>query len=197
MSCVDKLFRVLFLFYYNKGVLTKRQKEILGFIGSFQQRKGYSPSLDEIRKKFHLASSSTAHFHVARLNDLGYITKETRGPRSISVISQGTASGLMVVRDDPDTALYRAGFDAPRLDLSVSDRVSAAEMDKPAQHSLPHNKVILGDAIAGMKKLPDESCDIIIADPPYNVGKDFGNNTDRRELGDYLTLSNMVQCVDA
>jgi DNA modification methylase len=33
------------------------------------------------------------------------------------------------------------------------------------------NTVIYGDAIQEMRKLPDNSVDIIIADPPYNVSK--------------------------
>lgn len=45
------------------------------------------------------------------------------------------------------------------------------------------------DCIKGLKKLPDESCDIIIADPPYNIGKDFGNDTDKKELSEYVKWS--------
>ena len=52
--------------------------------------------------------------------------------------------------------------------------------------NLPLNKIILGDSIKELKKLPDASCDVIIIDPPYNVGKDFGNNIDRRELKEYV-----------
>ncbi|MDP2860815.1 MAG: transcriptional repressor LexA [bacterium] len=51
---------------------------------------------------------------------------------------------------------------------------------------LPKNKIILGDALIELKKLPDESCDVVIVDPPYNIGKDFGNNIDKRELIDYV-----------
>ena len=51
---------------------------------------------------------------------------------------------------------------------------------------LPLNKIIMGDALAELKKLPNESCDVAIIDPPYNIGKNFGNNIDRRELGDYV-----------
>ena len=40
------------------------------------------------------------------------------------------------------------------------------------------NKIHLGDFIEAVKGLPDESVDIVIADPPYNIGKDFGNNFD-------------------
>jgi len=52
---------------------------------------------------------------------------------------------------------------------------------------LPLNKIILGDAVKELKKLPNESCDVIIIDPPYNIGKDFGNNLDKRKLNDYVS----------
>jgi len=52
---------------------------------------------------------------------------------------------------------------------------------------LPLNKIILGDAVSELKKLPDESCDAVIIDPPYNIGKDFGNNLDKRELSEYVS----------
>ena len=42
------------------------------------------------------------------------------------------------------------------------------------------------DALAGLKQLPASSAQIIIADPPYNIGKDFGNNKDDMEFEDYL-----------
>lgn len=34
-------------------------------------------------------------------------------------------------------------------------------------------KIIQGDALIELKKLPSESVDLIFADPPYNIGKDF------------------------
>lgn len=42
------------------------------------------------------------------------------------------------------------------------------------------------DCIEGMKKLEDWCADIIICDPPYNIGKDFGNDSDKQKMGDYL-----------
>ncbi|MDR0942417.1 MAG: site-specific DNA-methyltransferase [Holosporales bacterium] len=48
------------------------------------------------------------------------------------------------------------------------------------------NKIHLQDCIVGVKELPDNSMDIIIADPPYNIGKDFGNDSDRRNDRDYI-----------
>ncbi|NQV12905.1 MAG: transcriptional repressor LexA [Parcubacteria group bacterium] len=70
-------------------MLTKRQKEVFDFVKGYQKRKGYSPALEEIRKKFKLASVSTAHFHISKLRDLGYLAKEKNKPRSINVIDDG------------------------------------------------------------------------------------------------------------
>ena len=49
------------------------------------------------------------------------------------------------------------------------------------------NVILKNDCIEGMKQLPNESTDIVIADPPYNIGKDFGNNSDKQKMDDYLT----------
>jgi site-specific DNA-methyltransferase (adenine-specific) len=48
------------------------------------------------------------------------------------------------------------------------------------------NRVYQYDCCVGMKLCEDNSCDIIIANPPYNIGKDFGNNKDNMLLQDYL-----------
>ena len=71
-------------------MVTKRQKEVLDFITGYQKRKGYSPSLDEIRKKLKLSSVSTAHFHVSKLRDLGLLSKEENKPRSIEAFGRET-----------------------------------------------------------------------------------------------------------
>ena len=36
------------------------------------------------------------------------------------------------------------------------------------------NTIFNKDCIAGMKEIPDDTFDLIIADPPYNLNKDFG-----------------------
>lgn len=45
------------------------------------------------------------------------------------------------------------------------------------------NKLLVGDCIQEMSKLPDGCSQLIIADPPYNLGKDFGEwkEVERRE----------------
>ena len=39
--------------------------------------------------------------------------------------------------------------------------------------------VICGDSISVLKRVNDKSINLIFADPPYNIGKDFGNNIDK------------------
>lgn len=46
-----------------------------------------------------------------------------------------------------------------------------------------------GDALELLSAIPDESVDVIIADPPYNLGKDYGNNHDLKGFEDYLEFS--------
>ena len=54
---------------------------------------------------------------------------------------------------------------------------------------LEKNKIHLIDVLDGLKQLDSETAQIIVIDPPYNIGKDFGsfgNNGDKRELEEYL-----------
>lgn len=44
-----------------------------------------------------------------------------------------------------------------------------------------NSKIILGNAIDVLSSLPDESVDLIFADPPYNIGKNFNGIKDKWE----------------
>ncbi|MGY3716614.1 transcriptional repressor LexA [Sutcliffiella cohnii] len=67
--------------------LSKRQEDILNFIKQEVQAKGYPPSVREIGEAVGLASSSTVHGHLARLESKGYIRRDPTKPRAIEVIS--------------------------------------------------------------------------------------------------------------
>ena len=58
-------------------------------------------------------------------------------------------------------------------------------VDKP-EIKYEFNKIYNEDCITGMKNIESESIDIVICDPPYNIGKDFGNNSDKQKMQDYL-----------
>ena len=46
-----------------------------------------------------------------------------------------------------------------------------------------------GDALEALKLIESESVDLIIADPPYNLGKNYGNNHDVKGFREYLEFS--------
>jgi len=42
------------------------------------------------------------------------------------------------------------------------------------------------DFLEGVKTLPDKSIDLIVADPPYGLGKDYGNNSDMKSADEII-----------
>ena len=49
--------------------------------------------------------------------------------------------------------------------------------------------IIQGDSLDELAKLPSNHFDLVIADPPYNLGKDYGNNHDIKGFQEYLDFS--------
>ena len=47
-------------------------------------------------------------------------------------------------------------------------------------------KIVNDDILTVLRTLNDESAQIVIADPPYNIGKDFGNKSDKQPMDEYL-----------
>ena len=48
------------------------------------------------------------------------------------------------------------------------------------------DKIWNEDCLSGLKQIPDNSIDLIVTDPPYCLGKDYGNNSDKLESAEYL-----------
>lgn len=65
--------------------LTRRQKEVLDFIASYQVEYGYSPSYEEIAKGLELASIATVHKHISALQTKNYLHRSHNQSRSIEV----------------------------------------------------------------------------------------------------------------
>lgn len=66
--------------------LSKRQQEILDFIKKEVKEKGYPPSVREIGQAVGLASSSTVHGHLSRLESKGLIRRDPTKPRAIEIL---------------------------------------------------------------------------------------------------------------
>lgn len=65
--------------------LTKRQKEIFDYISSYITENRYSPTYDEIKDNFGLSALSTVHEHITELVNKGYIKRDEKSPRGISL----------------------------------------------------------------------------------------------------------------
>ena len=57
------------------------------------------------------------------------------------------------------------------------------------------NRILNEDALEGISKIPDSSLDLIVADPPYCLGKDYGNDSDKLDPEKYLAWT--AQWIDA
>jgi len=65
--------------------LTKRQKEFLDFLSGFLEKKGYSPSYEEIAEGLDLASLATVHKHILALEAKDYLRRGFNQSRSLEI----------------------------------------------------------------------------------------------------------------
>lgn len=68
--------------------VSSRQQAILEFIRNEVRMKGYPPSVREIGEAVGLASSSTVHGHLDRLEKKGLIRRDPTKPRAIELLGQ-------------------------------------------------------------------------------------------------------------
>ncbi|HEY7411141.1 MAG TPA: transcriptional repressor LexA [Vicinamibacteria bacterium] len=66
--------------------LTRRQKEILDFLGRHIERKGYAPTIEEIGEHFGLSSLATVHKHLTNLQEKGLIKRAWNRSRAIELV---------------------------------------------------------------------------------------------------------------
>jgi repressor LexA len=66
--------------------MSKRQQAILDYIKDQVKLKGYPPSVREIAEAVGLASSSTVHGHLSRLESKGFIRRDPTKPRAIEIL---------------------------------------------------------------------------------------------------------------
>ncbi|MFC1607296.1 transcriptional repressor LexA [Candidatus Latescibacterota bacterium] len=69
-----------------KKILTKRQQEILDFIESFMQRRGYPPTLREIGNEFGISSTNGVRVNLAALEKKNYIVRRPWLSRGIELV---------------------------------------------------------------------------------------------------------------
>ncbi len=90
----------------------------------------------------------------------------------------------------------RDEFDEPEMPAPVSETVSlpaaqdvaAGALALPVLPTVPDTIRLLNrDFLTDAANLPDASIDLIVADPPYGLGKDYGNDSDMRSGENFLS----------
>ena len=90
------------------------------------------------------------------------------------------SEGQLILTFDNDVSISETTKKAhPEIifDFSSLFNVQLTEENMNNNNSM----VILGDSFSVLKKMKDKSVQLIFADAPYNIGKDFGNNSDKWE----------------
>ncbi len=66
--------------------LTRRQREMLDYLGGEIERQGFAPSFEEIAEHFGYTSLATVHEHLSNLERKGYIRRSYNQSRSVEVL---------------------------------------------------------------------------------------------------------------
>lgn len=149
-------------------MLTKRQKQILDFIKTFKKRKGYAPSLEEIKKRFKFASVSTAHHHILKLEKQGFIKKLKNEPRAIELVAKKRGEGLVRI---PLVGTIAAGKPIEAVEDPETVKVPKSQLSKSGEHyalkvqgnSMINEGVFDGDIVVIRKQPTAENGETVVA----------------------------------
>ncbi len=129
--------------------LTARQQSVYDYIESYIEQKGFGPTVREIAEAVQLSSPSTVHVHLKTLEEKGYIERDQRKSRSISLPSKHQVL---------DT--FGSEGTIKNLELPIVGNVAAgepilAEQNIEASMSLPTE--LVGDSASFILKVHGES----------------------------------------
>ena len=82
---------------YTEDMLTERQKQVLNYIRSYAQSKGYPPSVREICKAVGLSSTASVHNHLHKLQDMKFIQRDSAKPRALELTQDSSWRNKTVV----------------------------------------------------------------------------------------------------
>jgi repressor LexA len=72
--------------------VSKRQREIYDFVVAYARKHGYPPTVREIGAEVGLASPSTVHVHLAKLEQAGYVRRDPTKPRALELVGRERGS---------------------------------------------------------------------------------------------------------
>lgn len=153
--------------------ISKRQEDILAFIKDEVKTKGYPPSVREIGEAVGLASSSTVHGHLSRLESKGLIRRDPTKPRAIEILDQddGNVTKQTVIHvplvgkvtaGSPITAIENVEeyFPLPDTYGTESDELFMLEV---MGESMIEAGILNGDLVIVKKSATANNGDIVVA----------------------------------
>ena len=82
------------------NTINKRERAILDYIEKQSQVNGYPPSVREIGKAVGLKSTATVHGYLAKLEEKGYIKKESQKGRTLKLLKGSSGKATPESRKD-------------------------------------------------------------------------------------------------
>lgn len=114
--------------------ITKRQQQIYDFIRSYQNEKGYPPSVREMAAAVGLSSPSTVHAHLSALEELGLIKRDATKPRALEVFN---SDGSSVKTADSSNSSTRGTVSLPLVGRVAAGMPILAEQNIEDTYTLP------------------------------------------------------------
>jgi len=149
------------------GDLTERQVEILEFISRHCAVHGYPPTVREIGLAVGLASPSTVHAHLAKLEATGHIRRDPTKPRAMLVPERrGGRRAQQAPRGLPLVGSVAAG--APRLaEEDVEDWIETPFKGdfilRVTGDSMMNAGILDGDLVVVRRQQTAEDGEIVVA----------------------------------
>lgn len=152
--------------------VSKRQEDILAFIKDEVRAKGYPPSVREIGEAVGLASSSTVHGHLARLEQKGLIRRDPTKPRAIEILEPEDAIQKQSVIHVPLVGKVTAGSPITAIEnieeyFPLPDTYGTSEdqlfMLEIMGESMIEAGILDGDLVIVKQKSTANNGDIVVA----------------------------------
>jgi repressor LexA len=142
--------------------LTPKQKQILDYIQSFINEKGYAPSLEEIANRFKKAVP-TIHQYIGTLKEKGFLNKEENVSRGIQLKQKRNQVFLLgyIAAGDPIEPLENPEtINVPELMINTTGNYYAL---KVKGDSMVDEGIIDGDIIVIKHQQSAENGDTVVA----------------------------------
>lgn len=109
---------------------TKKQFELLEFVGRFVSEHGYGPSYREIMSGCSYSSVATVAVHVNNLIKKGHLRKKDRSARSLEVVGSSTPRG------QKDSSSITGESKEEWLAGLIAEKFNEAEQSQPDQNKI-------------------------------------------------------------